>query len=113
MTVARAVELKHKASLISALTNETSKLFTEAGEFFYPGIGRRQRRRQRQRKRHLKIYLYFICAASRLSQLAQLLQKWRTIQEPVGVAYKLRKKMKNSPSCVHVLYKILNVVISC
>ena len=31
----------------------------------------------------------------------------------VGVAYKLRKKMKNSPSCVHVLHKTLNVVISC
>lgn len=32
VTVARAVELKHKASLISALTYETSKLFTEAGD---------------------------------------------------------------------------------
>ena len=41
----------------------------------------KQRRRRRQRKRHLKIYLYFICATSRLFQLAQLLQKWRTIQE--------------------------------
>ena len=30
----------------------------------------------------------------------------------VGVAYKLRKKMKNSPSCFHVLHKTLNVVIS-
>ena len=30
----------------------------------------------------------------------------------VGVAYKLRKKMKNSPSCVHVQDKTLNVVIS-
>ena len=30
----------------------------------------------------------------------------------VGVAYKLRKKMKNSPSCVHVLHKTLNVAIS-
>ena len=30
----------------------------------------------------------------------------------VGVAYNLRKKMKNSPSCVHVLHKTLNVVIS-
>ena len=30
----------------------------------------------------------------------------------VGLAYKLRKKMKNSPSCVHVLHKTLNVVIS-
>ena len=31
VTVARAVELKHNASLISALTNETSKLFSSAG----------------------------------------------------------------------------------
>ena len=30
----------------------------------------------------------------------------------VGVAYKLRKKMKNSPSCVHVVHKTLTVVIS-
>ena len=29
----------------------------------------------------------------------------------VGVASKLKKKMKNSPSCVHVLHKTLNVVI--
>ena len=31
----------------------------------------------------------------------------------VGVEYKSRKKMKNSPSCVPVLHKTLNVVISC
>ena len=43
---------------------------------------RRQRQRQRQRKRHLKIYLYFTCATLRLLQLVQLLQKWRTIQDP-------------------------------
>ena len=30
----------------------------------------------------------------------------------VGVAYKLRKKTKHSPSCVHVLHKTLNLVIS-
>ena len=30
----------------------------------------------------------------------------------VGVAYNLRKKTKNSPLCVHVLQKTLNVVIS-
>ena len=30
----------------------------------------------------------------------------------VGVAYKIRKKMKNSPSSVDVLHKTLNVVIS-
>ena len=30
----------------------------------------------------------------------------------VGVGYKLRKKMKNSPSCVHILHKTSIVVIS-
>ena len=30
----------------------------------------------------------------------------------VGVAYKFRKKTKDSPSCVHVLHKTLNVVVS-
>ena len=30
----------------------------------------------------------------------------------VRAGYKLRKKMNNSPSCVHVLHKILNLVIS-
>ena len=30
----------------------------------------------------------------------------------VGVAFKLRKKMKNSLSCVYVIHKILNLVIS-
>ena len=30
----------------------------------------------------------------------------------VGVVYKLRKKMKNSPPCVRVLQKTLNMVIS-
>ena len=30
----------------------------------------------------------------------------------LGVAYELKKKMKNSRLCVHVLHKTLNVVIS-
>ena len=42
----------------------------------------KQQQRQRQQKHHQKIYFYFICATSRLFQLAQLLQKWQTIQEP-------------------------------
>ena len=68
----------------------------------------KQRRRQRQRKRQPKIYLYFICATLRLLQLAQLLQKYYLGNKLVRVAYKLRKKMKNSPSCVHVLHKNLS-----
>lgn len=36
VTVARAVELKHNASLISALANETSKLFLDAANTLRP-----------------------------------------------------------------------------
>ncbi|XP_043283541.1 BRO1 domain-containing protein BROX-like [Venturia canescens] len=36
VTVARAVELKHNASLISALANETSKLFSDAANTLLP-----------------------------------------------------------------------------
>lgn len=36
MTVARAVELKHNSSLISALANETSKLFLDAANTLRP-----------------------------------------------------------------------------
>ena len=72
----------------------------------------KQRRRQRQRKRHLKIYLYFICATLRLFQLAQLLQKWRTIQEPndrSGVQFQkenekftvVRSRAPQNPKCGH------------
>ena len=32
--------------------------------------------------------------------------------KPVGVAFDVRKKLKNFPSCVHVLYKTSNLVIS-
>ena len=36
----------------------------------------------------------------------------RSTSTEVVVAFKLRKKMKNSPSSVNVLHKTLNVVIS-
>ncbi|KAF4523404.1 hypothetical protein B566_EDAN007875 [Ephemera danica] len=36
VTVARAIELKHNAALISALAHETSKLFTEAADLLGP-----------------------------------------------------------------------------
>lgn len=36
VTVARAVELKHNANLISALANETSKLFLDAANTLRP-----------------------------------------------------------------------------
>ena len=73
-----------------------------------------QRRRQRQRKRHPKIYLYFICVTSRCTSTRSTFAKMANFPgtKLVGVAYKLRKKMKNSLSSVHVLHKSLNVVIS-
>jgi len=35
VTIARAVELKHKASLVAGLANETSKYFQQAGRLYY------------------------------------------------------------------------------
>ena len=32
--------------------------------------------------------------------------------EQVGTAFKTKQRMKNSPSCAHVLYKTLNLAIS-
>ena len=52
-------------------------------------------------------YFAIISTRSTFKKLANY-----TITKLVGVAYKLRKKMKKSPSCVHVLHKTLNVVIS-
>ena len=53
-------------------------------------------------------------ASSRLFQLIQLVQEQRTYPgtKLVGEAFELRKRMKNSPSCAHVLHKTLNLVIS-
>ena len=61
------------------------------------------------------MYLYFICATSRLFSTRSAFTKMANYPgtKLVGVAYKLRKKMINSPSCVHVLHRTLNVVISC
>ena len=57
---------------------------------------------------------FWYIATSRLFQLAQFYSKLANYpgNKLVGVAYKLRKKMKNSPLCVHVLHRTLNVVIS-
>ena len=53
-------------------------------------------------------------ASSRLFQLIQLVQEQRTYPgtKLVGEAFELRKRMKNSPSCAHVLHKTSNLVIS-
>ena len=48
--------------------------------------------------------------APREGQVRRLGTTQKVLQ--LGVAYKLRKKMKNLSSCVHVLHKTLNVVIS-
>ena len=44
----------------------------------------KQRRRQRQRKRHLKTYLYFICATSRLFQLANFYKNGELSRNQIG-----------------------------
>ena len=73
----------------------------------------KQRRRQRQRKRHLKIYLYVTCATSRLFQLAQLYKNGELSRSQIGRSgVQVKKENENSPSCVHVLHKTLNLVIS-
>ena len=55
-----------------------------ACSFFVVVTDLKQRRRQRQRKRHPKICLYFICATSRLFQLAQLLQNGELPRNQIG-----------------------------
>ena len=44
----------------------------------------KQQRREQQRKCHLKNILYFICATSRLFQLAQLLQNCELFRNLIG-----------------------------
>ena len=77
---------------------------------------RRRQRQRRQRKRHLKICIPFYTCATSPWVKRTLSTGTRTTNYPgtklVGVAFKLRKRMKNSPSCAHVLHKTLNLVIS-
>ena len=58
----------------------------------------KQRRRQRQRNRHLKIYLYFILCYFAIISTRSTFTKMANYPgtKLVGVAYKLRKKMKNA-----------------
>ena len=51
---------------------------------------------------------YFICATSRLFQLASLLQNDELSRNQIGqgLEYKLTEKMKNSLPCVPVLHKL-------
>ena len=59
------------------------------------------------KKSRLKVYFYFIFVLQT--------QSTKTVNYPgtklVEVAFKLRKRMRNSPSCVHVLHNTLDLVI--
>ena len=61
-------------------------------------------------------FILFVLLRDYFLKVVQLLQKQRitarTILVAEGVAFKLRNRVKNSPSCVLVLHKILNFVIS-
>ena len=62
---------------------------------------------------HEKISLFHLCYFAIISTRLTFTKMAKYLgTKLVGVAYKLKKKMKNSPSCVHVLHKTLNVVIS-
>ena len=76
-------------------------------------LKQRRRQRQRQPKRHLKMSLFhlrYLTIISTHSTFTKMANYPGT--KLVGVAYKLRNKIKNSPSCVHVLHITLNKVIS-
>ena len=76
-------------------------------------LNRELKQRRRQRKRHLKMSLFHLCYFAIISTRSTFtIMANYPETKLVGVAYKLRKKMKNSPPCVHVLHKTLNVVIS-
>ena len=68
----------------------------------------------KETKTSLENITSFFCAYSRLSQLVQIEKKKANYPGTkfVGVAFELRKRMTNSPSCAHVLNKTLNLVIS-
>ena len=72
----------------------------------------KERQRRHQRKRHLKIKLHFICATSRLFRPLQQKIANYPGTKLVRVTFELTKRMKNSPSGVHVLHTTLNLVIS-
>ena len=85
------------------LENRSSCLFESADRVRLVLRELTNARRQRQRKRHLKISdLYFTCPTSRLFKFVQLLHKRQTFNQSnlVRIAFQLRKRMKNSPSCV-------------
>ena len=59
-------------------------------------------------KTSLENQVRVICTTSRLFQFIELLKRGRQ----VGTAFKLRGRMKNIPSCTHVLYETSNLIIS-
>ena len=65
------------------------------------------------KKSHENISLFHLCYFAIISTRSTLTKMANYPgTKLVGVTYKLRKKMKNSPSCVPVLHKTVNVVIS-
>ena len=71
------------------------------------------KQRQRQRKRYLKISSFNLCYFAIISTRPTFTNMANYPgTKLVVVAYKLRKNTKISPSCVYVLYKTLNAVIS-
>ena len=65
---------------------------------------------QYQQKRHLYCsrYLYYFAIIPILSSCRVTIQKKKLVEK----AFKLKQGMKNLRSCVHVLHKTLNLVIS-
>ena len=103
---------QHTRSVVNTLLEKAKNIpSTRAGQ---DNRELKQRRRQWQRKRHLEtLSLFHLCYFAIISTRSIFT---KTTNFPgtklVGVAYKLRKKMKNLPSCVHVLHKTLNVAFS-
>ena len=73
----------------------------------------KQRRQQRQRKRHsLDISLFHLCYFAIISTRSTFTKKaYYPGTKLVGVVYKSRKKMKNSPSCVERLFLLLKPIV--
>ena len=73
-------------------------------------------RRQRQRKRHLKIYLFHLCYfAIVLTRSTSTLVNEKLPMNQIGSSgVQVKKENENVtvPSCLHVLHKTLNLVIS-
>nr|CAD7203029.1 unnamed protein product [Timema douglasi] len=94
VTVARAIELKHNASLISALANETSKLFGDAAGSLVSIEGAERWRKYLQLKSvFYQAYAYSYCGDNLLS-LDQCGAAIRALQESYAQAEELCKEYR-------------------